>query len=175
MGDIPPLDLLLTAIEDIAQSYGLGDDKRPSVLQGALAHIANQASLALAVHGVDHSRRPPLRDEWMRMRASAESPVFLRHPEFDRLAKRMAGLMVRIARASPSPPDASKRNFEFEYHCDDCGGFVLSIPDDGDRTGAVFCKACGRNFGPYGALLDLCHWMARNEVVRAEIAELYGL
>ena len=43
-------------------------------------------------------------------------------------------------------------NFEFEFHCLSCGGYIMSVyrPEDDDCP--AICKACGQTYGRFGAV-----------------------
>jgi hypothetical protein len=38
-------------------------------------------------------------------------------------------------------------HFNFEFHCSDCGGYLISTPDD--ENDPVRCTACGAAFDIY--------------------------
>ena len=56
----------------------------------------------------------------------------------DLLQSRVPGVQINKAGAAGE---------KVEFACLDCGGFVMSAPDDDEPTGPVLCKACGQVFG----------------------------
>lgn len=63
--------------------------------------------------------------------------------------------------------------YRFEFHCLDCGGFVLSVPDDRAPEGPVDCKACGERLGTYQALVDLAGLTGDREAKRRGLPSRY--
>jgi hypothetical protein len=57
-----------------------------------------------------------------------------------------------------------KLRFEFDFHCEDCGGTVISYPDDPDEEGPAICLACDQVFGTAGKVKALA---MRIGIVRA--------
>lgn len=64
-------------------------------------------------------------------------------------------LTVSVKAVGPVQPDGS-REIEFDYHCDECGGCVLSLPPGTGPEDPALCKACGWGFGKYKAVLAQC-------------------
>lgn len=65
------------------------------------------------------------------------------------------GLTVTVKTVGPVRPDGS-REVEFDYHCEECGGCVMSLPRGSGPDDPAMCKACGRVFGRYAAVLAQC-------------------
>lgn len=53
-------------------------------------------------------------------------------------------------------------HFNFEFHCTDCGGYVMSTPDD--ENGTVRCAACGAEFDTLAAVKEACRVIAVEEM-----------
>lgn len=70
-------------------------------------------------------------------------------------------LTVSVKTLGPPNPDGSQ-SVEFDYHCEECGGCVISLPLGSGPDDPALCKACGRWFGKYKAVLAQC----RNEFRR---------
>ncbi len=64
-------------------------------------------------------------------------------------------LAVSVKSVSPPGPDG-KRDVEFDYHCTECGGCVITLPLGDGPDDPAQCKACGWVFGKYKAVLALC-------------------
>jgi hypothetical protein len=57
-------------------------------------------------------------------------------------------------------------HFDYEFHCLRCGGYEMSVPDDGDAQGDVCCSACGHRFASLGQIQQLCRQMGEQELKR---------
>tara|TARA_R110002051_G_scaffold316556_2_gene396333 strand:+ start:5670 stop:5945 length:276 start_codon:yes stop_codon:yes gene_type:complete len=75
------------------------------------------------------------------------------------------GLQMTVVRLSP-PDKTGAREAWFEYHCMECGGYQITIPDDPTDASPVTCTACGRLFGTFGAVKALGRNLARAASVR---------
>lgn len=65
------------------------------------------------------------------------------------------GLTVTVKSTRRAESDGSLE-VEFDFHCEDCGGCVLNLPLGTEPNDPTLCKACGRLFGNYKAVLALC-------------------
>lgn len=77
-------------------------------------------------------------------------------------------LSVTPSGYSQLAPDGSF-SVTFEYHCEDCGGCVISVEDTPRGVKVALCKACGRAFGTYQAVLALCRDEWRRAVAEGRI------
>tara|TARA_R110002124_G_scaffold14948_1_gene65914 strand:+ start:341 stop:571 length:231 start_codon:yes stop_codon:yes gene_type:complete len=50
------------------------------------------------------------------------------------------------------------------FECLECGGTVLSLPDDHTDDSIASCKSCGQEFGTYGDIKAKARDMAAEEV-----------
>ena len=57
-------------------------------------------------------------------------------------------------------------DLSYDFSCMDCGGTVLSGPDDGADSGQVFCKSCGIRFGSLGEVKALAQHVGQKELMR---------
>jgi hypothetical protein len=53
-------------------------------------------------------------------------------------------------------------HFNFEFHCSDCGGYLISTPDD--ENDPVRCTACGVAFDKLANVKDACRSIALAEM-----------
>lgn len=60
------------------------------------------------------------------------------------------------------PGSTDKFHFNFEFHCEECGGYIISTPDA--ESEPVTCKACGAVFDTLAKLKDACRTIATNEL-----------
>jgi hypothetical protein len=60
----------------------------------------------------------------------------------------------------PGYPD--QYHFNFEFHCTDCGGYLISTPDD--ENDPVCCTACGVAFDKLAKVKDACRSLALEEM-----------
>lgn len=44
-------------------------------------------------------------------------------------------------------PEADGFRYRFDFHCTDCGGSELEVPDSPDERPIAYCRACGFRFG----------------------------
>jgi hypothetical protein len=61
------------------------------------------------------------------------------------------------------------------FECTACGGKVLSLPDDPTDDSIATCKACGVEFGPYGAIKKRAMEMVKQEVSKRFQSAFKGL
>jgi hypothetical protein len=74
----------------------------------------------------------------------------------------VARLSISIRDYSEIPGSKDQYHFNFEFHCCDCGGFILDTPDkDGD---VVRCKACGASLGTLAKIKEDCREVALSEL-----------
>lgn len=69
-------------------------------------------------------------------------------PGEDGMQAHLQGLVprLRVALDRASNADGST-TMHFSFCCEDCGGYILFMPDDDDPDGPVLCKACEQVFG----------------------------
>lgn len=71
-------------------------------------------------------------------------------------------LSISILNYAPIPEAADQYHFNFEFHCGDCGGYILDTPDNENE--AVRCKACGVAFDTLAKINDACRTIALEEL-----------
>lgn len=69
---------------------------------------------------------------------------------------------ISILDYAPMPTAPGQYHFNFEFHCSDCGGYVLDIPENDDLL--VRCKACGAAFDTLADIKDACRKIALAEL-----------
>lgn len=68
-------------------------------------------------------------------------------------------------------PDATGGlDVEFDYHCEECGGWVITLPNGDGPDDPAQCKACGWVFGKYSAVLALCRDVYRMHAAAPDLA-----
>lgn len=60
--------------------------------------------------------------------------------------------------------------YSFEFCCRDCGGYIVSSPDDSD-DGPALCLACGQVFGEMGQVKELAHYIGALEMQKRGLVE----
>ncbi|MGB8400373.1 MAG: hypothetical protein WCE35_16395, partial [Bradyrhizobium sp.] len=73
-----------------------------------------------------------------------------------------AVLAISILDYVPIPGYPGQYHFNFEFHCSDCGGYLVSTPDD--ENDPVRCKACGAAFDTLAKVKDACRSIALEEM-----------
>jgi hypothetical protein len=63
-------------------------------------------------------------------------------------------LSISILNYEQMPDQPDQYHFNFEFHCTDCGGYIMSTPDDEDDP--VRCTACGVAFDTLANVKDAC-------------------
>ncbi|MBB1091076.1 hypothetical protein HUU61_07215 [Rhodopseudomonas palustris] len=94
-----------------------------------------------------------------------------RHPQYRDLlfppVKRWKGntkrratpkLSISIRNYASRPGHPDQYHFNFEFHCSDCGGYLISTPDE--DHGPVRCTACGAAFGSLANVKEACRSIA---------------
>jgi hypothetical protein len=81
-----------------------------------------------------------------------------------RAAKRRPApeLSISILNYEPMPGCPDQYHFNFEFHCSDCGGYLISTPDD--ENDPVRCTACGVAFDKLATVKDACRAIAIEEL-----------
>ncbi len=76
--------------------------------------------------------------------------------------QRKPSLTISIRDYAEIPGSPDQFHFNFEFHCEECGGYIISTPDAENEP--VTCKACGAVFDTLIKLKDACRTMATNEL-----------
>jgi hypothetical protein len=71
-------------------------------------------------------------------------------------------LSISILNYEQMPDQPDQYHFNFEFHCTDCGGYMISTPDD--ENDPVRCTACGVAFGTLAKVKDACRSVAIEEM-----------
>jgi hypothetical protein len=71
-------------------------------------------------------------------------------------------LSISILNYAPIPGCPDQYHFNFEFHCSDCGGYLISMPDD--ENDPVRCTACGVAFDRLAKVNDTCRSIALDEM-----------
>ncbi|WP_210161626.1 hypothetical protein, partial [Rhodopseudomonas sp. B29] len=58
--------------------------------------------------------------------------------------------------------EPGRYHFDFEFHCTDCGGYQLRVPEEG--KGKVKCSACGCELGSLASINERCRRIAVREL-----------
>lgn len=167
--EIPDPMLFLVAIQDLGLRYGLGPNIDESLRKKALMLMSDQAKLALALLKVPRHEQERLMDQWEEKRVNVASHRCLRDPMLNAMRDFVKGLQISIASYRQDAGNPATYHFDFEYHCDDCGGYQVTIPDNPEESSTVTCTACGRPFGTYLAVQTLCRWLGEQEMRRRKL------
>lgn len=162
--EIPEPLLFLAAIEDIGFRYGLTPEVDERILKAALRLISDQAKLAMTLLNVPDHEKKRLAAEWDAKRVDVGTPRYLRDPMLLVLSEFVKGLRVSIKDLWPIPGSKTEFHFDFEYHCEECGGYEIHIPEPREDHSMVTCGACGKPFGTYLAVTELCKWIGREKL-----------
>jgi len=71
-------------------------------------------------------------------------------------------LSISILDYAEIPGSKDQYHFNFEFHCGDCGGYLISTPDTEDDP--VRCTACGVAFDTLTKINESCRTIALNEL-----------
>jgi hypothetical protein len=82
-------------------------------------------------------------------------------------------LSISILNYEPIPAQPDQYHFNFEFHCTDCGGYLISTPDD--ENDPVRCTACGVAFDTLAKVKDTCRSIAIEEMKRREVGRISKL
>jgi len=61
------------------------------------------------------------------------------------------------------------------FHCKECGGTILELPDDYTDDSIAKCKACGQEFGTWGEVQAKAMEAAADEMRRKLASSFKGL
>jgi hypothetical protein len=86
--------------------------------------------------------------------------------------KRAPRLSISILDYAEIPNSTDQYNFNFEFHCTDCGGFVITAPDD--EQDAVLCAACGAQYGSFAKLKATCRTIALDKMKALKLGAFRG-
>ena len=67
--------------------------------------------------------------------------------------RKIGTIKVGIKGRVPRDSQSGIFDYDFEFHCNACGGYVLTIPDTKQKADKVICKACGKKLCNYGDLM----------------------
>jgi hypothetical protein len=71
-------------------------------------------------------------------------------------------LSISILDYAEIPGSKDQYHFNFEFHCGDCGGYLISTPDTENEP--VRCTACGITFDTLAKINDACRTIALDEL-----------
>ncbi|MGX5719930.1 hypothetical protein ACWKW5_07720 [Shinella zoogloeoides] len=113
------------------------------------------------------SIRDRFEDQVSRHLASLNKPRVPREPSGDPTVDYLHSKLPRLGVAVKdiTHQGGTSYFFNFEFCCLDCGGFILSTPDN-DDFGPVVCKACQQVFGNYWDLKELANAIGKHELER---------
>ena len=99
-------------------------------------------------------------------KGSAKEPSSQKAPDSypDRARRALPKLTITVSHIEHQGGD--KYHFEFEFCCNECGGYIIQIPDDKSDSGPVTCKACGVTFGQYRTVKSVANYIAQQELQR---------
>ena len=80
----------------------------------------------------------------------------------DRARRALPKLTISVAYFEHQGGD--KYHFDFEFCCNECGGYVIQILDEKSENGPVTCKACGVTFGKYRTLKSVANYIGQIEL-----------
>lgn len=63
----------------------------------------------------------------------------------------------------------------FEFHCEECGGFQIHLPDNPTDESTASCTACGQVFGTFGAVKALGRDLVRSAEQSEDTQKLLNL
>lgn len=69
----------------------------------------------------------------------------------DHIEALVVKLAMRIKTLGPAVLSGSREAW-FEFHCEECGGFQIHLPDSPTDESTASCTACGQVFGTLGAV-----------------------
>jgi hypothetical protein len=93
-------------------------------------------------------------------------------PPKPKRSKRVPRLSISILDYAEIPHSPDQYNFNFEFHCTDCGGFVITAPDD--EQDAVLCAACGAQYGSFAKLKATCRTIALDKMKALKLGAFRG-
>lgn len=162
--------VFLAAIEDLSYRYALGEFDADR-LQSAMLRINDQSKLALRLFKQDKPALRRLTDEWDKYRVNQESPRYLKDPKLEEFEQHVKGVVISIKDLAPIPNSETEFHFNFEFHCEDCGGYMMHVPDNPDDHSMTSCTACGKEYGTYLAVRAFCQWKGQQELKRLRLGE----
>ena len=71
-------------------------------------------------------------------------------------------LSISIRDYAEIPGSKDQFHFNFEFHCGDCGGYLIRTP--GDEREPVHCTACGAAFDTLAKMKEACRTIAMKEL-----------
>lgn len=98
--------------------------------------------------------------------------VLFPSPRPKRKRDRAPRLSISILDYAEIPDSSDEYNFNFEFHCTACGGFIITTPDS--ENDAVSCAACGIRFGSFAKMKDTCRTIALNEMKARKLGAFRG-
>lgn len=81
-------------------------------------------------------------------------------------------LSISILNYEQMRDDPDQYHFNFEFHCSDCGGYVINTPDV--ESDSVRCTACGAAFDSLAKVKDTCRSMALEEMKTRKLGAFRG-
>lgn len=75
------------------------------------------------------------------------------------------GISIKVSRVGGVDQEG-KINVVFDSHCEDCGGYVITLSEPVTDESAATCKACGRLFGRWVAVRALMRDVYRDHQKR---------
>lgn len=98
------------------------------------------------------------------------SPYTSEDNMLDLLQSRTPRLKIRLREVVHEGRHINKFRFEFDFHCLDCGGTIISAPDDPDDTGPAICKACSIVFGSMEDVKSLARHIGETSLKKLGLA-----
>jgi len=80
----------------------------------------------------------------------------------DILQRRVPRLTISVTDISQGEDD--RLNYFFEFHCEDCGGYIFTDVDERD-DGPLICKACEQVFGSVGDMKALAKHIGNKRAI----------
>lgn len=71
-------------------------------------------------------------------------------------------LSITILDYEQVPEHPGQYHFNFEFHCSDCGGYLINTPPD--ENAPIRCTACGVSFDTLAKVKDTCRSIALEEM-----------
>ncbi|MDF1718965.1 MAG: hypothetical protein P1U75_20210 [Antarcticimicrobium sp.] len=133
--------------DELDNWFTVGADSPPHVPEGRIKVILKRAK--------DMELRNRFVTAYDKHFANFWKPPINREPSGDKMRDSLQGKIPRLEISVRDIEDRGDGKFAygFEFHCCDCGGWMLDLPDDDD--GPVICVACEQVFGSFADMKAL--------------------
>lgn len=165
---IPEAPILLAAIEDIAFRYKIGD-RSEQEFRDAMNSIHGIIGITMTQLGTAREDREELRKRWDAIRVDQGTARAFQDPALRRLSRSIDGLIVSIKEITPKPESETEFHINYEFFCEECGGYLMEVPDNPSDDDIARCTACGHQFGRYADVRELCLWKGHQELRRMKL------